>query len=75
MPSHSHQSCLSRDVVFEDNVFPFSNLPLSSTSSPSTDLVPVSSGQLLDSAYFPDFLPCYGAATELLEDVDPSVAA
>jgi hypothetical protein len=52
---------ISRDVVFDENVFPFSNLP-SSQSSSSTSL-PVAIDQFEDCTHAPLLLPNHGADT------------
>jgi histone deacetylase 1/2 len=53
---------ISRDVIFDKNLFPFSNMPLSS-SAPPTNSTPVSPGQFDDAAYSPVLLPNHGAGT------------
>ena len=91
-PLHKGYKCLhiptnriSRDVVFDETVFPFSTFT-SSTDTPVTELhsFPVLPAQFVDAAYSPLFLPNHGAGTgrgarlELLEDdhaASPELAA
>jgi hypothetical protein len=72
----SNRLYISRDVVFDEIVFPFSNLP--SSESPSTNSsVPVSLDQFEDYAYAPLLLPNHGAGIgrgarlELLDEPAP----
>jgi hypothetical protein len=58
----SNRVYISRDVIFDENLFPFSNMPLSS-SAPPTNSTPVSPGQFDDAAYSPVLLPNHGAGT------------
>jgi histone deacetylase 1/2 len=74
---------ISRDVIFDENVFPFSNMPLHSTQS-TLSSSPLRSDQFDDSAHPPSLLANHGAGSgrgvrlELLEDspsshtIDPS---
>src|SRR3954464_14500605 len=52
----------SRDVVFDENVFPFSALPVTSTTptAPENSTSPLSV-QFVDAAYTPSLLPNHGA--------------
>ena len=65
---------ISRDVVFDEHVFPFANLPVSTVEPPSLHSSSVASDQFDDVAYSPLLLPNHGAGTgrgarlELLED-------
>ena len=54
---------ISRDVVFDENVFPFSVMPQSSTTTPSMHSSPLMPGQFEDVAYSPVLLPNHGAGT------------
>jgi hypothetical protein len=58
----SNRVYISRDVIFEENLFPFSNMPLSS-SAPPTNSTPVSPGKFDDAAYSFVLLPNHGAGT------------
>jgi hypothetical protein len=66
---------ISRDVVFDETVFPFSALP-SPTDNPQSSLhsFPVLPDQFVDAAYSPVLLPNYGAGNgraarlQLLDD-------
>jgi histone deacetylase 1/2 len=51
---------ISRDVVFDENVFPFSQLP-SVTTPPSSSTSHLLSDQFVDAAYTPSLLPNHGA--------------
>jgi hypothetical protein len=58
----SNQTYISHDVIFDELVFPFSNL--SSADSPSSSSVlPVSLDQFEDYAHAPSLLPNHGAGT------------
>jgi hypothetical protein len=74
----SNRVYISRDVVFNKNLFPFSNMPLS-PSAPPTNSTPVSPGQFDDATYSLELLPNHGAGTSRgahLELLDaPSTAA
>ena len=65
---------ISRDVVFDEHVFPFAKLPVSTVEPPSLHSSSVASDQFDDVAYSPLLLPNHGAGTgrgarlELLED-------
>lgn len=70
-PSHKGYKCLhvpssrvyiSRDVIFDEHVFPFANMP-HTLATPSSSLVPfvASHDQLADYAYSPVLLPNHGA--------------
>jgi histone deacetylase 1/2 len=66
---------ISRDVVFDENLFPFSNMPLS-PFVPPTNYTPVSPGQFDDDAYSPILLHNHGVGTSRgarLEVLDASV--
>ena len=52
---------ISRDVVFDETVFPFSAMPQSSTTTPSMHSSPLMPGQFEDVAYSPVLLPNHGA--------------
>ena len=54
---------ISRDVVFDENLFPFSNMPSSPTLSSPTNISCISPDQLEDVAYSPVLLPNHGAGT------------
>jgi hypothetical protein len=76
----SNRLYISRDVVFDELVFPFSNLP-SSTSPPYSFDLPVSLDQFEDYAHAPSLFPNHGAGTgrgarlEILEDIIPASPA
>lgn len=55
---------ISHDVIFDENTYPFTNLPHHS-QTPDSSLVPslISSDQLADSAYTPLLLPNHGAGS------------
>jgi hypothetical protein len=67
---------ISRDVVFDETVFPFAHLPQNSTI-PSTVTTPLIPDQFVNAAYTPSLLPNHGAGVgrggrlELLDDEDP----
>jgi histone deacetylase 1/2 len=65
---------ISRDVIFDENVFPFSALP-STLSSPPLHSTPLAPDQFVDVAYSPVLLPNHGARIDhgaLLELLDES---
>jgi histone deacetylase 1/2 len=72
----TNRVCISRDVVFDETVFPFAHLPQNSTI-PSTVTTPPTPDQFFDAAYTPSLLPNHGAGVgrgarlELLDDEDP----
>jgi histone deacetylase 1/2 len=63
---------ISRDVVFDESVFPFSQTSSDSTL-PSIDTLPLNSDQFIDAAYTPSLLAYHGTGRgvrlELLDDV------
>jgi hypothetical protein len=72
----SNRTYISRDVIFDELVFPFSNLP--SVESPSSSsILPVSLDQFEDYTHAPSLLPNHGAGTgrgarlQLLEEDSP----
>ncbi|XP_073363714.1 uncharacterized protein [Aegilops tauschii subsp. strangulata] len=68
---------ISRDVVFDENVFPFSAMPQQPTTPPSMHSSPIMLGQFEDVAYSPVLLPNHGAGIgrgarlELLPNASP----
>ena len=68
---------ISRDVVFDENVFPFSSMPQQPSTPPSMHSSPLMLGQFEDVAYSPVLLPNHGAGVgrgarlELLSDTTP----
>ena len=77
----SNRVYISRDVVFDENVFPFSALPVTSTTptTPKNSTLPLPV-QFVDAAYTPWLLPNHDAGTgrgarlERLDDSPPVVA-
>jgi histone deacetylase 1/2 len=77
----SNRVYISRDVVFDETVFPFSSLPPPlDTTTTSLHSFPVLPAQFVDAAYSPALLPNHGAGTgrgarlELLDDLpEPGV--
>ena len=67
---------ISRDVIFDENVFPFSNMP-SDSNQPSTSASPLYPDQFDDAANMPLLLANHGAGSgrgatlELLDDSPP----
>ena len=53
---------ISRDVIFDENVFPFSQLPSNSTP-PNSSIIPLSPDQFENAAYTPLLLAKHGAGT------------
>lgn len=77
----SNRVYISRDVVFDETVFPFSTLtPPTDTTTTSLHSFPVLPDQFVDAAYSPLLLPNHGAGTgrgarlELLDDAVVSAA-
>ena len=73
---------ISRDVVFDEHVFPFSNLPQPATvSTPSLHSSPMLLDQFVDAARSPSLLSNHGAGTDrgarlhLLDDPPVAPAA
>jgi histone deacetylase 1/2 len=72
----SNRIYISRDVVFDENVFPFSSSASTPVDAPSASS-PVSIDQFVDAAYSPLLLPNHGAGIgrgarlEHLEDDAP----
>ena len=71
---------ISRDIVFDETVFPFSHLSQNSTI-PSTFTTPPTPDQFVDAAYTPSLLPNHGGAgvgrgarLELLDADNPADA-
>ncbi|XP_071681644.1 uncharacterized protein [Lolium perenne] len=58
----SNRVYISRDVIFDENVFPFAHMPSTNTSVDPTS-TPVSIDQFADIAYSPSLLPNHGAGT------------
>ena len=58
----SNRVYISRDVVFDENVFPFSHTS-SSTSAPLSSSLPTELDQFADIAHAPVLLPNHGAGT------------
>ena len=75
----SNRVYISRDVVFDENIFPFFVLPVTSTTptTPEKSVLPLP-GQFVDAAYTPLLLPNHGAGTgrgarlELLDEQPPA---
>jgi histone deacetylase 1/2 len=72
---------ISRDVVFDENVFPFSALPTTTTCpTPPVSSTTPSPDQFVDAAYSPALLPNHaagigrGARLQLLDDQAPDAA-
>ena len=59
----SNHVYISRDVVFDENLYPFSNFSASQNPSNSSSLSLPSSNQFVDAAYSPLLLPNHGADT------------
>lgn len=58
----SNRVYISRDVVFDENVFPFADLPLNSTDASFGSPSVISPDQLVDIACCPLLLPNHGAS-------------
>jgi hypothetical protein len=69
---------ISQDVVFDEHVFSFSQLPVSNTESPHMHSSSIAADQSEDVAYSPVLLPNHGAGIgrgarlELLDAAPPS---
>jgi glyoxylase-like metal-dependent hydrolase (beta-lactamase superfamily II) len=66
---------ISRDVVFDEHVFPLAKLPVTTTEPPPMHSSSIASDQFDDAAYSSVLLPNHGAGTgrwarlELLDDI------
>jgi hypothetical protein len=58
----SNRTYISRDVIFDEHVFPFANLP-SSHKPPIMESSLLSANQFMDIAYAPSLLANHGAGT------------
>jgi hypothetical protein len=73
----SNRVYISRDVIFDETVFPFSNMPVSHTPPPVTESSLLSADHFMDTAYAPSLLANHGAGTgrgarlELLSEDPP----
>jgi histone deacetylase 1/2 len=72
----SNRVYISRDVIFDEHVFPFSTMPTSHTLPPVTESSLLSADQFMDTAYAPSLLANHGAGVgraarlEILDPVD-----
>ena len=57
----SNRVYISRDVVFDESLFPFASPITAATPPPSTTTSPILPGQFVDVAYSPVLLPNHGA--------------
>jgi hypothetical protein len=72
----TNRTYISRDAVFDEFIFPYSQIPSDSTL-PSTSTLPLYSDQFVDAAYTPALLANHGAGRrahlELLENKPETV--
>ena len=72
----SNRVYISRDVVFDENIFPFAHMPTSHALPPPTESSLLSADRFMDTAYAPSLLANYDAGTgrgarlEILQETD-----